>query len=84
MCNWYDQVSVFDDADIARAAYPKVFEFVCDQVLLKEPAPVFFSEDNIAALSAFVIKNTTIYYKGKWVSNNKQIALMFERWFTAE
>lgn len=84
VCNWHDQISVYDDADIARAAYPKVFEFVRDQILLKEPSPFFISEDDIAALSAIVIKNTTIYYKGKWVSNHKQIAQMFERWFTTD
>lgn len=84
VCNWHDQISIFDDADIARAAYPRVFEFVRDQILLKEPAPLFVSEDDIAAISALVIKNTTIFYKGKWVSNDKQIARLFERWFTTE
>lgn len=84
VCNWHNQISIFDDADIARVAYPKVFEFVRDQVLLKEPAPLFLSEDDIAALSALVIKNTTIFYKGKWVSNERQIARMFDRWFTAD
>lgn len=84
VCNWHDIISVYDDADIARAAYPKVFEFVRDQILLKEPGPVFISEDDIAALCALVIKNSTIFYKGKWVLNDKQIALMFERWFTAD
>lgn len=37
-----------------------------------------------AALSALIIKNTTISYRGKWVSNDKQIARMFERWFTTD
>lgn len=82
--SWHGQISTFDGAGIAPAAYPKVYEFVRNQILLKEADPFPLSENDIAELSALVIKNTTIFYKGKWMTNNKQIELMFERWFTTD
>lgn len=80
---WHNKISVYDDPDIARAAFPKVFEFVRDQILLKEQDPFFLSEDDLAALTMLVMKNTDIVYKNnRWLCNDAQIARTLDCWFT--
>ncbi len=81
--HWHNEISMYDDPDIARVVLPKVFEFVRNQILLKEPKPHFrLSENDIVALSMIMVKNTTVFYKGKnWWQNDAQIAHTFEHWF---
>lgn len=81
---WHNEMSMYDDPDIASVVLPKVFEFAREQVLLKEPDvyPFYLSENDIAALSMLLVKNTTVFYKGSnWWSNKRQISRTLERWF---
>lgn len=82
--HWHNEISIFDDPDITRAFHPKVFEYVKEQVFQKEPDvyPFYLSENDLAALTMLIIKNTNVFYKGnRWLSNDAQIARTFERWF---
>ncbi|MBI5798758.1 MAG: hypothetical protein HZB10_02405 [Candidatus Yonathbacteria bacterium] len=84
--HWRDKISMYDDPDIAHIVLPKVFDFVRDQILLKEPDvyPFYLSENDIAALAMLIVKNTTVFYKGRnWWSNDRQIANTLEHWFVA-
>lgn len=79
---WHDNMSPVSDPYVARVFYPKIFEFVREQVLEKEPSIEFLSESDIAALSALVIKNTTIFYKGRnWLSDKRQALRTFKHCF---
>lgn len=83
---WHNEMSMYDDVDIAIVALPKIFEFVREQVLLKEPDlyPFYLSENDIAALSMILVKNTTVFYKGtNWWSNRRQIERTLEHWFVS-
>ena len=80
--HWHNEMSMYDDPDIAHVVFPKIFDFVRDQVLLKEPEPLYLSENDIAALSMLLVKNTHIFYqRGNWWANKYQIARTFEHWF---
>lgn len=82
--HWHNEISMYDDPDIAHVVLPKVFEFVREQVLLKEPDvyPFYLSENDLAALSMLLVKNTIVFYRGKnWWSNKRQIERTFEGWF---
>lgn len=82
--HWHNRISMYDDPDIANIIFPKVFNFVRSQVFLKEPDvyPFYLSENDIAALSMLLVKNTTVFYSGtNWWSNNRQIVRTFEHWF---
>lgn len=80
--HWHNEISMYDDPDIAHVVFPKVFDFVRDQILLKERAPVHISETDIAALSMLLVKNTNVLYTGRnWWSNKRAITHTFERWF---
>lgn len=82
--HWHNEISMYDDPDIANVVLPKVFEFVREQVFLKEPDvyPFYLSENDLVALSMLLVKNTTVFYKGRnWWSNKRQIERTFEGWF---
>ncbi|PJC21913.1 MAG: hypothetical protein CO060_02255 [Candidatus Yonathbacteria bacterium CG_4_9_14_0_2_um_filter_43_16] len=81
---WRNNISTYDDPDIARVAYPKVFEYVRNQVLDKEPEDSLFSlsENDIASLVMLITKNTHVYYRGnKGLFNDILIDKTFRRWF---
>lgn len=82
--HWRDRISMYDDPDIAHIILPKIFDFVREQVLLKEPDvyPFYLSENDIAALSMLLVKNTTVFYKRvNWWSSKRLIKLTLEGWF---
>lgn len=81
---WHNEMSMYDDPDIAKTVLPKVFEFAREQILLKEPdvPPFYLSENDIAALSMLLVKNTTTFYSGRnWWANKRQVSRTLEYWF---
>ncbi|KKS27151.1 MAG: hypothetical protein UU88_C0011G0023 [Parcubacteria group bacterium GW2011_GWC1_42_11] len=81
---WHNEISMYDDPDIANVVLPKIFKFTREQVLLKEPDvyPFYLSENDIAVLSMLLVKNTTVFYRGaNWWSNKRQIERTLGHWF---
>ena len=80
---WQNQISMYDDVDIARVVLPKIYRFVQNEILLRETGVSFrLSDNDIVALSMLLVKNTNVFYTGtNWWANNRQIANTFERWF---
>jgi hypothetical protein len=81
--SWGVMVSVYGDAAVARTRYPKVYEFVREQILLKEKYAPGLTEEDIALLTILLMKNNFVFYKGKkdWLRDDSQIKRTLEHWF---
>ena len=81
---WHDEVCKEHDPDIAKVSYPKVFQFINEQIRCWSSSKRYIiTECDLAALVMIMVQVTNVQYKDrKWVSRKDQTKRVFMRWFT--
>ncbi len=71
---WYRKAITYDAPDITALTYQKVFEFVSNQIFLKEPQLFFISEEDTMPIVILILRSSTI-------NDKTDIEQLFSSWF---
>lgn len=78
--DWYDSVTMFNDKQITKIVYPKIYEFVKKEVMSRGQIHFSVSDSDTSNITMLLIKETNVFFKRNR-GHNSDIAKTYGQWF---